>query len=488
MALLVVGCVRSIPDRGLGWSRATTEHIEVEVDAGGEQAARTARDLEELHRALTIAFYRCGSAAQGRIAVTVLSRGDEFDEIVGTDMRGRALRRIDGLVALPRRIVIDRASVDDFTIRRVLAHELTHLLVSVCFASAPPWLHEGLAETFETVYREEDQVIVGAPSMAFTESAYFSRVFDGPTEVRRVPLRYYVPPSTLVPMRSSFYAREGEHGDSIVSGRYASAWALVHMLALGPDATLRARFVSYLDALHRGTDRERTAFDVSFHEVDLDRAVLGYIGDRRHARITRPWSPPSDEVAIAPVPPEDAHVRLAELAWRGGHVELAEAHAALTAADPEASHQTDRLRMQFAPTAMRLVELATSLERTEHEATPSIDALRALVLLRVRAGGDATAIAARLAMHPQRRATDLALVAHVEMAAGALDLALTHAEEARALDPRSVAALRAWGRVTLARGRSDEGREALRTADNLLGHEGEGETTDEWLRRASAAP
>ena len=291
-AIGAIGCVRSPEMRAEGWWSARTAHIALQTDGGEDAAAASAASLEELHHALTLVFYRCAYGAEDDVVeVTVLSHDDEYDALY-PHTAGVSLSGSDGIVVTAPRIVL-RGSASVRT-DEVFAHELTHAFVRACFPDAPAWLHEGLASVFETIDRQDASVIVGEPAYGLTSDAYANVGWDGHRYLRIVPTRHLLAPSALMALSAmELYAPHGDERRSAAQarvGHYASAWALVHMLALGPDPDLRERFLRYLAALSAGSQTRTEAFEEAFGGVDLDLSFERYVHGTHFSGLEHAWT------------------------------------------------------------------------------------------------------------------------------------------------------------------------------------------------------
>lgn len=470
------GCVRSVEARGERWWEARTEHVHLETDTGRERAAEAAEQLEDLHRALTLAFYRCAERDQSAIEVTLLSREDEYLELA-PDTAGVYLHGTDGVLVLPPRVLTADVGLDERT--AVFAHELTHRFVRACFPNAPVWLHEGLAKVFETVRIRFGRVVVGRPAYRFTDSPYTElRWEDGATQAY-FPRSALPDATTLVSMpRAAFYSGAlrmlpGDTHVSVRTANYAAGWALVHLLAMGPDPALRSRFRAYLGSLEASPEPRAGTFAAAFAGVDLDRRLAAYAQAGRFASTTRPWSRgPRIEPRMRAVPGPEAQLRLAELrlATRPTVRALPTvlAHLALARRDP-----TLRARASLVEAALEPEKAVLHVREARELAPDDVDVQRASALIALDRRDLATAGAAAraLAQRGDLRAVDLVVLAAIERESGQLDPALEHARAAVESDRLSPSTWDELARVLQARGQTAEAASAWRTGANLVGRE-----------------
>jgi hypothetical protein len=469
------GCVRSVEARGQNWWSARTAHVHLETDTGRERAIALAVRLERQVQVIRSAFYRCALDDRQPVEVTVLAREDEADSLLrDEEIAGRSMGPVDGLLALPPRLLFaDYAIRNDGEGRRLLSHEITHHFVDACFHDAPTWLHEGLATVFETAYVAGENVVIGRAPYRVTQGAMTWRDSTPGLEVVTVPRFFVLPPSILVGLTSErFYhpvtvgLQSGVHvlgAATARQGNYASAFALVHYLALGPDPVVRTRFVAYLSALSQGTATSEAAFAETLGAADLDARVDAYAAEGHFGVTRRPLlSSDASAIELAPVSEARAHLRLAELelsAGGDGAASAARVHLAFAAAAPATRPEALLVRAAFA-SPRRAVALVRTAERIAPE---SRDVLRAAVLVAQQEGQPelAATLAARLATAPDLRAADFVVLAEVERVQGSLDRALEHARLAVVTD-------RGWWPSWLALARVSRDREDWRTARAAL--------------------
>lgn len=274
--------------RTRGWSAATTDHVVLYTDVDPQVALETAWALEDFDRALAHVFLDCTSlSTRAPTEVVMLADARDYVDVAPPQTGGFFTRGRSGVGAIPARIVVP-ASADGrhVNVAQVFVHELTHRFVHACFPDAPVWLNEGIATYFETLRVRDDAVLVGIAPYRFEpgETAELVRA-DGVIVHRIDPVR--LPPvSELVRLRpEEFYARELDH--EIGRAHYAAAWALVHLLLVGGDADLRARFVRFLEVLRTSRVDASGAFAQAFRGRDLDGEVSVYLTawERRRRRI-----------------------------------------------------------------------------------------------------------------------------------------------------------------------------------------------------------
>jgi hypothetical protein len=283
---------------------------------------------------------------------------------------------------------------------------------------------------FETVREENGHVIAGEQTYGVTDMVYDDVAYIGARRIHVVPAVLVPEPSVLMGLQGASFYESVDSGHALglelVTARYAGAWALVHMLAVGPNAELRARFLSYLGALGRGS-ASRVAFEDAFGGVDLDRPFDAYVRAGRYRTFTRPAPPPSAAPTDAPVSVAQAHLMLATLLLRTDVArDVAVQH--LVAAERDSETRAQALLVH----AMLDTDRAEDYVRAAVEAAPDDrEVARArLTLAAAQHAPDADALARAMAERADRGAEDDAALARAEVELGRPEDALAHAIEA----------------------------------------------------------
>jgi hypothetical protein len=129
-----------------------------------------------------------------------------------------------------------------------------------------PWLNEGLAGFFETMLVASDRVTIGRPTCAIKappDGAILQSVIAGGQRI------WIVAMATLPSLETMFGLTEWRtHDWRGTAPRYATAWALAHLPALGaPDLAPRSQ--AYLSGLQRPGADPRALFVKLFEGVPL---------------------------------------------------------------------------------------------------------------------------------------------------------------------------------------------------------------------------
>lgn len=334
----LAGCVYSVQNRAAGWLMVETSHIQLRTNSGRAAAVELARQWQ--HSYDVLARYALPCAPKGdedRVQVTVLPFW-QFAELAEKDVGGFYVRAgvtwladHDGQIVLPDGLGLKS--------RQFFQHEMTHRLVESCFARAPAWLNEGLAGFFETMVVESDRVTIGRPAYVIQADAGprppLSVVSDG----QRIGI---VSLDTLPSIESMLALTTwmGHDWQETVP-RYATAWALVHFLALGaPDLT--PRFEQYLRGLKNPRTDPRGSFAELFDGEMLQDRLNEYLrrGSFDMLQSKHPFVEPREagsDPQVRDMPEEEAHIHLAWLGARARapkHRERVQLHAAAAKQNP----------------------------------------------------------------------------------------------------------------------------------------------------------
>lgn len=428
------GCSYQAQSRAAGWALVETEHIRLRTNLSSRRAIAIAREMQRLRDVLAGNVVRCPVIApDDRFPVTVLS-SSEYEEIARTG--SGAFTRHMGLTWLPdyeTQIVMPADILRD--VRQDFQHELTHHLLAMCLPRAPLWLNEGMAKLVETAVVDRDVVLIGLPPFALTQgdSQPELRHFRG-VEVMVLPRSLLPSVDEVVAMTDTLVGERGAHDELRSAGRYAGAWALLHLLMIG-DPEQQPRLVAFLGELARSKEDPAALFEKHFAGVALQEKLDRYVLDglfryaRRPVRAARRGAP-----RVRAMTAGEANLHLAWL-WSGATDKAdAEArrreHQAAALADPSSRGE--------AHTMAAVVRLASSRDFAAAEreideglrvAPSDATLLHAKVDLVLHRKGDATEIAGRL-REVARTASQMCAVARVELAAGRLQAAVQLARAA----------------------------------------------------------
>ena len=186
-------------------------------------------------------------------------------------------------------------------IDRVVFHELAHYFVKNTLAGLPLWFHEGIAEYYSTFTADGAHVDLGIP------------IKEHVKWLREEPL---IPLEQLFAMDVN--AKDYNEG-SRQGVFYAESWALMHYLLAGNAQRhdQLPKFLSMLDGKQPADQAFRTAFNVSFDE--MERELKGYV--RRSTFQYRRYDIGDLAIGSIPAPQTMSHAdvlyRLGDLLTRG---------------------------------------------------------------------------------------------------------------------------------------------------------------------------
>ncbi|HSR97564.1 MAG TPA: DUF1570 domain-containing protein [Kofleriaceae bacterium] len=311
---LVLGCAYPAHQRASGWILVETERIQLRTNIDRRTAERLAGEMQYMYDILVSNALPC-AAKREPIAVTVLP-AHEFAQFNKNDALGfyrsatvTWLNDYMGQIVLP-----DNLGAQS---KQMFLHEVTHQLSYECFPRMPSWLSEGLAGFFETMLISSERVSIGRPPFLITANSRMNRMRSSVLDGQRL----WVIPTNILPSVASIVDLEGSwrtHDWSETAPRYALAWALVDLLAVGaPDLT--PRFQAYLGRLRTSLDDPHAAFKEAFGGVALQDRLNTFLRSE-HIPMLYFARPPVLALDAARKPhvrdlaEEDAHLHLA---WLG---------------------------------------------------------------------------------------------------------------------------------------------------------------------------
>lgn len=431
LSLVVVvvlgGCSYKAHKSASGWLVVDTEHIRLRTNVSRARATQLAFELQHIRDVLAGHALRCASrGGADRLPVTVLPPS-EYDDIARKGVAAFFRRSAAGWLPDYQAHIVLPDDLDPKS-RQVFQHELTHYLVDSCLPAAPKWLSEGLASFLETAVLDAGELTFGAPpylilNLPIEPKAGYSRSIV----VTVMPLRM------VPPLHRLFAASPGQwmSHDSLANvGRYAAAWALVHLLEIG-DPDLHGRFQAFLGELHQLGGNPDALFARAFDGVQLQARLNEYLRRGKYRLFATRVGPPRKSVArVRAMSDSEGHVHRAWL-WSlpGGARQPMHEHLAAARKDP-----TTRVRAHLLaalilvddndlPAAER--EVAAALREAPRDAA-LLYAYLALLLEREAPLVDILAAADRL--RPVARTPDqVCTLGRVELGRGNPKGALEHA-------------------------------------------------------------
>jgi hypothetical protein len=312
---LLGSCAYQAQQRASGWLTVETRHVQLRTTLARDAAVQLAQEMQRAYDVLTHYALPCAHIGeQDRAQVTALPdwqipelRPGAGGFYGGDDVTW--LADYEGQIVVPDQL--------DSSSTQVFQHELTHWLAAACFTRMPSWLNEGLAGFFETMRVTPNSVTLGLPPYEF------SRGDDSvslPRATRRDGQSITVVPLNTLPSLDSVFTHSGpwiSHSRGDTTRRYATAWALVHLLLVGaPD--LAPVFERYLAELQTSRGDPRAAFARAFDGVPLQDRLNVYL--RRPSMDLLRSGPPAAaalqepaSIRVRAMPSDEAHLHLAWL-------------------------------------------------------------------------------------------------------------------------------------------------------------------------------
>jgi Protein of unknown function (DUF1570) len=161
----VVGCGGAQPgatkaSSPASWRELTSEHFDVWTNAAPDSARKLVETMEHLRQVvLGVSFFH--GDVKGRSFVVAFQNIDEVHQYVPVQFIAHAW--IEKNVVFEPVIVLAAESLDSD--RRIVTHELTHVIAFNAIPSQPAWFAEGVAGYFETIRLDEAHatIDVGVP-------------------------------------------------------------------------------------------------------------------------------------------------------------------------------------------------------------------------------------------------------------------------------------------------------------------------------------
>ena len=240
------GGLSKLPSQGgPHWVEVKSESFVLYTDLSAERAREVSAKAEDLFWGLLHAGWPTEGVIHMKLNLVVLASRTDFEHFGGLERGGYYIPN----ALFEPMVVMPAPNMDDGF--RVLAHELTHYISRQSLQNQPTWLSEGLAEYYETAYRDSDgRFAVG--SVSRNQIQWLS--YKGLMPTRRL----------MDPLARPL--------DSV--NFYPTAWLLVHYLM----SRHAEEFAEYQKALGSGLSH-LPAWEQAFGHLDhaaLDRALFNY--------------------------------------------------------------------------------------------------------------------------------------------------------------------------------------------------------------------
>jgi tetratricopeptide (TPR) repeat protein len=457
-----------------GWLDVRTAHVRLRTDVPQPQAQAIATSFQAAYDAFAATTFPCASAADAPpVDVTLLRSRADFEAVFGTRQAGFYSRATPPFGSPRGSIVLSQESLR--RLPQLFNHELVHHLTARCLRSTPPWLSEGLAEALSTatVDTKEQVLSVGRPAFLLTADMLDSMRWEG-SRLMLVPRGKL--PSLEALLRADdaeFYGANGDDSDENslrMHFHYAGAWALVHMLLLGPDSTRQA-FAQYLADLRSSEVDPRVAWRERLGRLPLERDYAAYLKRNSFPFYDIPYVPqPRGAAVAAPLSRAEAHLHWALLRWRkDGQGEQLARHARAALDDVNTRAQARVLLALAAWDDKQPAQAVATIEQglREQPASPELLEARLWLLL---AGTEQAASSAQRDQIARRlvgvatSASQLCALAQHELARGDPCRANAFAQRSVEAEPQCVSCQSTLARTLALTGRTREAIEALEQA------------------------
>lgn len=255
-----LGCVAKPPltspaSGGAAWSELRSDHFVLYTDREAGEARAALAEYESIHDVFTNVVLSGDLGDPVPIQIILFDREVDYQSIAPRGSQAFFMPRLPHDPEPLPTLVLWGDLVESR--RRTFQHELAHHVFHRVLGPAPAWLHEGLAEYYETMQIEDGAVILGAPQVkyGFFRGSTWAFTDKGSYTQAMIPISQMSRASELISMnRETFYERnhEGEPTREETRRRithYAGSWALVHMLNHTPGySDAYAEFLSLLTA------------------------------------------------------------------------------------------------------------------------------------------------------------------------------------------------------------------------------------------------
>ena len=256
-------------DADAGWIRLRTPNFAFVGDASERQIRSVAQQLEQFREVMLRALPATAVGSPAPIVVIVFANDRSFAPFKPR-FQGRTVD-VAGYFqgGFDVNFIAINGDLGDEAVRTVF-HEYSHFLLSSTLAVAPVWVHEGLAEVYET-FQERDGGKSAILGLALAE------------HVQELKSRQLIPLSQLMAVdRSSNMYNEGDRRGLL----YAQSWALMHYLTFGSEVR-RAQLLRYLTQLRGGTSPEEALRKEFGTELStIEKELRQYVSHFRFPALT----------------------------------------------------------------------------------------------------------------------------------------------------------------------------------------------------------
>lgn len=485
LALALTACggatLKSPAAGGSPWIELRSDHFLLHTDAGAGRASDLIAEMETAFSALEQYAFPYQPAYRNVVDVTFFRGMKDLTELGYPKFNGLYSSGLEGFTGQTSIVAAGQNTPTAY--RQVLTHELTHRFIGYHFLSPPTWLNEGLAQYYESLFWQGDELVFGThpltgPQKERGRDVLFSYRVQ-PSEVLSVPQLAALP-------SSAFYGPESH-------AHYVSSWSAVAAL-MEHDA--RPLFEKYLDEVHAGQIAEPDALTHLMSGVRPDallarqRDLMSNIDRVVELRTLRGVKPPSyseqTPVSMSPAAVHRLWARLLAASDLLGAIEQATMAVRADPDDPEGRltlaaclAQSDRPAHQE--------EAAREMARGFDAAPESSRLAAGLVLLDLRRPGSIPRVrdaATRLA-RSARSAHELDALSRYLLREGRTATASRFIKKSIELDPARPSAWVTQAEILAAEGQYEPAIALVERAIRLSGHTSS-RPLDDLLRRYRA--
>jgi len=242
------------------WREFSSEHFVVCTDADGKEVRESMADFETTYRALMAILFREEGNGPEPIHVVLFAHSADLHRFIPAGA-GAAFSSTQTGDPESKPIMLVETSLTDEA-RRLFVHEMTHAFVERWFGRVPIWLHEGLAQYFESMRIERGRIVLGDPTSSY---GLASNQMPSLTALITADQRI-------------FYAGRDTHSvDGLYQqgSFYAAAWHLVRLF-MQDTGDYHRRFYQFLGALTQGAPPQ-AAWARSFDGATYRRLARDYL-------------------------------------------------------------------------------------------------------------------------------------------------------------------------------------------------------------------
>jgi Tfp pilus assembly protein PilF len=272
-------------DKVENWVQVRSPHFIVATNSSEKQGRRIAGQFERMRSVFHALFPKLQIDPSSPIIVLAIKDEKDFRALEPEAYLAKGSLQLGGLFlrAPEKNYVLMRVEAEGDHPYSVVYHEYTHLLLSKA-DWMPLWLNEGMASFYENTEIEENEVLLGKPSV---------------NEVQLLRESRLLPLATLfaVDFKSPYY-----HEEQKGSIFYSESWALTHYLHVKDFHDKTARLPQYSELLAQKVD-PITAATTAFGDLKkLEAELQVYVRQTAFTYFKKKLATDVDDSAFTAVP------------------------------------------------------------------------------------------------------------------------------------------------------------------------------------------